>query len=103
MIASDKMFFVYNCPILTNVAGDVLRVCINSINAPFEANLNLKAVVLPTPLTTVSDFSVMSCDVSASDVVSLQNTIEQLYVNGVLNSLLIYIIILAAFWYDNKN
>lgn len=97
------MLFAYNCPIFTNVAGDVLRVCINSINTPLEENLNLKAVVLPTPLTTVSDFSVMSCDVSASDVVTLQNTIEQLYVNGVINSLLIYVIVVAGFWYDRKN
>lgn len=94
------MFFVYNCPLLTNVAGDVLRVCTNT---PFESNPNLKAFVLPIPLMTVSDFSVMSCDVSTTDVVSLQNTIGQLYVNGVLNSLLIYVIIVAAFWYDNEN
>jgi len=94
------MFFVYNCPLLVNVAGDVLRVCVNTHPKP---NINLEAFVLPTPLTTLSDFSAMSCDVSASDMVSFKNTIEQLYANGVLNSLLIYIIIVTGFWYDNKD
>lgn len=91
---------MYNCPLLVNVAGDVLRVCVNTHP---KADNNLEAFVLPTALTTVSDFSVMSYDISASDMISFTNTIEQLYFNDVLNSLLIYVIVVTAIWYDNKN